>query len=180
LHEHPACNRQTIRSEPLSGSGLRYLPVEHSGNRSRSVEEADRIADEIALLLRGELVDMDDHPRKIESHDIIVVAPYNAQRQEIERAIARRTDAPIEVGTVDKFQGREAYVVFYSMATSSGEEMPRGAEFLFQRNRMNVAISRARALAVLVASPRLLEAATPSVDAMRLINGLDRFLELAQ
>lgn len=180
LHEHPDCNRQTIVSQRLCGSGLRYLPVEHSGNRSRSIEEADRIAEEIAVLLNGELVDMDGFRRKIGPHDIIVVAPYNAQRQEIERAIVRRTDAPIEVGTVDKFQGREAYVVFYSMATSSGEEMPRGAEFLFQRNRMNVAISRARALAVLVASPKLLEAATPSVDAMRLINGLDRFLELAR
>jgi uncharacterized protein len=65
------------------------------------------------------------------------------------------------------------------MATSSGEDMPRGTEFLFERNRLNVAISRARAMAVLVCSPRLLEIATPSVDAMRLVNGLDRFVELA-
>ncbi|HEY5256766.1 MAG TPA: TM0106 family RecB-like putative nuclease, partial [Candidatus Baltobacteraceae bacterium] len=180
LHEHPNCNRQTIFSPGLVGSGLRYLPVDHEGNRNRSPEEAGRIADEIATLLDGELVDQDGGRRAIAPEDIIVVAPYNAQRQEIERAIAQRVGRNVEVGTVDKFQGREAYVVFYSMATSSGEDMPRNADFLFARNRMNVAVSRARALAVLVASPRLLEAATPSVDAMRLLNGLDRFLELAR
>jgi uncharacterized protein len=179
LREDPSCNDQQIFSNGLRGAGLRYLPVEHEGNRISSREEAERIADEIALLLAGSLIDKDGRRRPIRPEDIIVVAPYNAQRSLLERTIRERTGTHVDVGTVNKFQGREAYVVFYSMATSSGEDMPRGTEFLFERNRLNVAISRARAMAVLVCSPRLLEIATPSVDAMRLVNGLDRFVELA-
>jgi predicted RecB family nuclease len=179
LHEHPTCNAQTVFSAGLSGAGLRYLPVAHDGNRSASPEEAERIADEIGLLLQGELIDGMGVRRSVRPEDIIVVTPYNAQRRLLERSILERTGHSIDVGTVNKFQGREAYVVFYSMATSSDEEMPRTTEFLFERNRLNVAISRARAMAVLVCSPRLFEVATPSIDAMRLINGLDRFVELA-
>jgi len=81
---------------------------------------------------------------------------------------------------VDKFQGREAAVVFYSMATSSAEDVPRGLEFLFSRNRLNVAVSRARCLAYVVASPRLLESRARTVEQMRLINALCRFVELAE
>lgn len=86
----------------------------------------------------------------------------------------------VEAGTVDKFQGREAPVVFFSMATSSGEDIPRGLDFLFSRNRLNVAVSRAKALAVLVSSPRLLETRCRSVDQMRLVNGLCLFVEHAR
>ena len=85
----------------------------------------------------------------------------------------------VPVGTVDKFQGREAPVVFYSMATSSGEDVPRSLEFLFSRNRLNVAISRAMCLAIVVASPRLLESHARTIEQMRLINALCRFVEMA-
>ena len=85
----------------------------------------------------------------------------------------------VRVGTVDKFQGQEADVVLYSMASSSGEDVPRGLEFLLSRNRLNVAISRARCLAYLVASPRLLEVNCRSIPQMRLANALCRFVELA-
>jgi uncharacterized protein len=85
----------------------------------------------------------------------------------------------MRVGTVDKFQGQEAPVVLYSTTSSSGEEVPRGLEFLFSRNRLNVAISRAQCLAVLVGSPRLLDVRTRSVDQMRLVNALCRFVEVA-
>ena len=80
---------------------------------------------------------------------------------------------------MDKFQGQEAPVVLYSMATSSGEDVPRGLEFLLSRNRLNVAISRAQCLAYLVASPRLLEVNCRTIDQMRLANALCRFVELA-
>lgn len=93
------------------------------------------------------------------------------------RCLRERMPAGVQVGTVDKFQGRETPVVFYSMATSSGEDMPRNMRFLFSRNRLNVALSRARCLAVVVASPRLLEVDCNSVDDMRLVNGLCRLAE---
>jgi uncharacterized protein len=86
----------------------------------------------------------------------------------------------VPVGTVDKFQGQEAPVVFFSMASSSGKDVPRNIEFLFSHNRLNVAISRARCLAVLVASPKLLDLTCRTVEQMRLVNALCRFVEVAE
>ena len=108
--------------------------------------------------------------------EIKVVAPYNAQVDRLRAVLP----AAVEVGTVDKFQGQEARVVFYSMASSSGEDVPRGLDFLFSRNRFNVAISRAQCLAYLVCSPRLLEVDCRTIDHMRLANALCRFVELAR
>ena len=112
--------------------------------------------------------------RVLEPKDVVVVAPYNAQVRCLRAAIP---DERIRIGTVDKFQGQEAPVVFYSMASSSGEDVPRGLDFLFSRNRLNVAISRAKCLAYLVASPRLLDANCRTVEQMRLANALCRFVE---
>jgi len=179
LHQDQVCDRQRVDSPGLSGTGLRAIAVAHEGNRSASLEEAARIADEIERLLEGEIVDRQGARRPMRPSDIIVVTPYNAQRRLVERIVRARVGDGIEVGTVNKFQGREAYVVFYTMASSGGETIPRGTQFLFERNRLNVAVSRAHALAVLVYSPALLEARTSSIDAMRLINGLDLFVELA-
>jgi superfamily I DNA and/or RNA helicase len=86
----------------------------------------------------------------------------------------------VRVGTVDKFQGQQATVVFFSMASSSGEDVPRGLDFLFSRNRLNVAVSRARCLAYVVASPRLLDTECRTVEQMRLVNALCRFVEAAE
>ena len=108
--------------------------------------------------------------------EIKVVAAFNAQVQRLRGVLP----AGVEVGTVDKFQGQEALVVFYSMASSSGEDIPRGLGFLLSRNRLNVAISRAQALAYLVCSPRLLEVDCKTIPHMRLANALCRFVELAQ
>ena len=107
--------------------------------------------------------------------DILIVAPYNAQVS----ALAQRLPVGARIGTVDKFQGQEAPVVFYSMATSTPEDAPRGMEFLYSLNRFNVAISRARCVAVLVASPALFEVECKSPRQMELANAFCRFLELA-
>jgi uncharacterized protein len=81
---------------------------------------------------------------------------------------------------VDKFQGQQATVSFFAMASSSGEDVPRGLDFLFSRNRLNVAVSRAKCLAYVVASPRLLETSCRTVEQMRLVNALCRFVEVAE
>ena len=86
----------------------------------------------------------------------------------------------MRVGTVDKFQGQQATVSFFAMASSSGEDVPRGLDFLFSRNRLNVAVSRAKCLAYVVASPRLLETSCKTVEQMRLVNALCRFVEVAE
>jgi superfamily I DNA and/or RNA helicase len=94
-------------------------------------------------------------------------------------ALAEALGGGVRVGTVDKFQGQEAEAVVYSMASSSGADVPRGLEFLLSRNRLNVAVSRARCLAYLVCSPRLLEVNARTIPQMRLANALCRFVELA-
>lgn len=168
------CAVQRIESAGLIGAGVRYLPVEHAGNSQESVEEAAAIAAEVRRLLdTGTFTDCVGARRALTPADILVVAPYNMQV----RTLLHALPAGIEVGTVDKFQGREAPVVFFSMASSSGEDIPRGVEFLFSRNRLNVAVSRAKAMAVLVCSPRLLETRCRTVEQMRLVNGLCAFVE---
>ncbi len=112
--------------------------------------------------------------------DFMVVAPYNAQVRRLREALRAAGLAGVPVGTVDKFQGREAPIVFYSMATSSAEDVPRSLQFLFSRNRLNVAVSRAMCLAVVVASPLLLESRARTIEQMRLINALCRFVDLAE
>ena len=103
------------------------------------------------------------------------MTPYNAQV----RTLRQTVPEGVRVGTVDKFQGQEAPVVIISLASSSGEDAPRGLSFVFNKNRINVATSRAQCRVELVCSPRLLEADCKTVDEMRLVNALCRFVELA-
>jgi uncharacterized protein len=164
----------------LAGSGLRFLPVEHAGNGRESGEEAERIADAVAALLRGEVTPPQGPPRPLTASDILIVTPYNAQRRRIAQTLAQRGLPPVAVGTVDKFQGQEAAVVFYSMATSSSDDLPRDLSFLFEKNRFNVAVSRAQALAVLVCSPRLLEVRCTTPAEMELASLLCAYVERSE
>jgi len=170
----PGRERQRVDSPGLSGAGLRYLPVEHAGNSQRALEEAEIIAREVTQLVGGTFTDAEGVTHELGLEHILVVTPYNAQVQ----ALLAALPPGAQVGTVDKFQGREAAVVFFSMATSSGDDLPRDLAFLFSRNRLNVAISRARALAVLVASPKLLQVRCKDAAEMRMVNGVARFVEM--
>ena len=135
----------------------------------------EAIADQVDKLLKGTWTDRHGVVRQITLDDILIVAPYNAQVRCLRGAMP---DA--RIGTVDKFQGQEAPVVFFSMAASTGEDVNRGLSFLFSRNRLNVAVSRAQALSVVVCSPRLLSARCNSVADMRLANMLCRFAAQAE
>jgi predicted RecB family nuclease len=158
------------------GAGLRFVAIDHDGNRTQSSEEAEFVHDEIARLLGATYAD-EHGERTLEPKDFIVVAPYNAHVRCLRQHIP---DERIRIGTVDKFQGQQAAVVFFSMASSSGEDVPRGLDFLFSRNRLNVAVSRAKCLSYVVASPRLLEVSCRTIEQMRLVNALCRFVEAAQ
>jgi len=168
------------RQATALGTGLRYLPVEHSGNTVSSPEEAARVASEISNMLGAEWTNKDGEHRALRAQDFMVVAPYNLQVRCLRQALGDAGLGDVPVGTVDKFQGREAPVVFYSMATSSADDIPRSLEFLFSRNRLNVAVSRAMCLAYVVASPRLLESRARTIEQMRLMNALCRFVEMAE
>ncbi len=171
------CARQKIDAPgALTGTGVRFIAAHHAGNTRVSTEEADLIAAAIEDLKQGTVTDADDVTRPIEPEDVMVVTPYNAQV----RCLTARLPAGVRIGTVDKFQGQEAPVVFFSMATSSGAEVPRNVEFLYSRNRLNVAVSRARCLAVLVCNPELLHVEPRSIEQMRLVNALCRLVELAE
>jgi uncharacterized protein len=135
------------------GTGLRFLPVDHIGNVAAAPEEAERVAQEIRRMLGGSWTNRDGGTRPLIETDFMVVAPYNMQVRLLRRTLEAAGLAGVPVGTVDKFQGREAPVVFYSMATSSAEDVPRTLDFL-SRNRLNVAVSRAMCLATIVAPAR--------------------------
>jgi uncharacterized protein len=162
----------------LSGTGLRFVAVNHSGNQNESSEEVEEIAKLVSELLDGESTwtNREGKVLKLTLDDVLVVTPYNAQVSALRDALPEGA----HVGTVDKFQGQEAPVIFYSMATSTASDAPRGMEFLYSSNRLNVAISRARCVAVLVASPALFEAECKSPRQMMLANAFCRYLEKAQ
>ena len=149
-------------------SGAHLIEVPHAGNSQSSSEEVDAISHEIKLLLGNTFRDRDGNERHIELSDILIVAPYNLQVNALKAALPPEA----RVGTVDKFQGQEAPVCLVSMTSSSAEEMPRGIEFLFSLNRINVAISRAQVLSLVFASPDLLEVSCNNVGDMRLVNSL--------
>ena len=169
--------QQMINSEgPLSGAGLRYLPVEHSGNRNSSREEAEAIAALVNNVLQSNTTWIDRHgtEQPVTIDDILIITPYNAQVFEIHQLLPNA-----RVGTVDKFQGQEAPISIYSTATSSHADAPRGMEFLYSLNRLNVATSRARCLSVLVGSPQIFEAECHTPRQMQLANAFCRYLEMA-
>lgn len=136
----------------LKPTGIRYLPVDHDGCSQRSEKEAVVVREIVENLLVQQYCDKAGTVHPITLNDILIVAPYNMQVNLLRRTL------PIgaRVGTVDKFQGQEAEVVIVSMATSSQEFLPRNIEFLFSKNRLNVALSRARCLATLICSRKLL------------------------
>jgi uncharacterized protein len=164
---------------PVGGTGVRFVGLPHAGARNRSPEEAEWVVAAIEALRGRPWTDRKGNRRTLDVPDVLVVAPYNAQVAEIARVAEERLGVTPNVGTVDKFQGREAPVAIYSMATSSPEDAPRDLEFLYSGNRFNVAISRARGLAVLVASPELLRVACRTPEQMRLVNAFCRYVEVA-
>jgi superfamily I DNA and/or RNA helicase len=176
LASDPACSNQKVAGEaPFAGEGVRWVPVEHAGNRTVSLEEVEAVGRIFDGLVGREWTDGKGDCRLLSPADVLVVAPYNAQVARLAAALPPGA----RVGTVDKFQGQQAPVVIYSLAASSPEDAPRGMEFLYSLNRLNVAVSRAQGLAVLVGSPALLRVHCRTLEQMRLASALCRFVETA-
>ncbi len=177
LQAHPDNAKQRLfLSTPipvgLKESGICFLPVEHEGCSQSSEIEASKIADIVAYLLQQSFQDRHGENRLLTTENILIVAPYNAQVQTLHNRLPKQFQE--RIGTVDKFQGWEAEVVIISMATSSQDYLPRNMEFLFNKQRLNVAISRARTLAILVANPKLTEIKCSTPQQMALVNTLCR------
>jgi uncharacterized protein len=177
LRSRPGLENQRIISHPIQGSGLRLLPVTHSGNQSSSPEEVDQVQALVGHLLgeRSEWLDKDGNTKPLTLNDILIIAPYNAQVFELQERIPGA-----RIGTVDKFQGQEAPIVIYSLTTSTQRDAPHGMEFLYSLNRLNVATSRARCVCVLVASPDLFEPECRTPRQIQLANAFCRYRELAE
>lgn len=176
LEAAPGRERQRVDgTSRLTGSGLRWIPVRHTGCSTESPEEAQVVCDLVTDLLGGVWTDADGVRRAMTAADVLVVAPFNAHV-----GLLQRTLPPgVRVGTVDRFQGQEAPVVVYSMAASSAADAPRGVGFLYDLHRLNVAVSRARALSVVVGHPDLLEAPVATPEQLRMVNALGLFVDRA-
>ena len=150
----------------LLPTGIRYFPISHDACSQRSEEEASAVRDIVESLLTQRYRDGEgsEHPFTVDN--ILVVAPFNMQVNLLKRFLPKGA----RVGTVDKFQGQEAEVVIVSMATSSAEYLPRNLVFLFSKNRINVAVSRAKCLSVVIFSPKLLNLRCKSPAEMALVN----------
>ncbi|MGH3733202.1 MAG: TM0106 family RecB-like putative nuclease [Acidimicrobiales bacterium] len=174
-------NESCVHQGTEFGTGLRWLEAHHVRRSTESPEEAELVAEQISQLVGTRWVNQSGETRVLAGRDVMVVAPYNDQvrllRTRFQKDVALNG---VQVGTVDKFQGREAPIVFFTMTTSSAQDMPRGPEFLFSRNRLNVAVSRARCLAYLVCTEELLNSRAADIDDMRLISTLSAFVEYAE
>lgn len=152
----------------LRTHGLVYLSIEHHDCTQSSDEEAQLIVVLLNNLLSQHYVDKQGERHAMTLQDILVVTPYNLQVQKLKSVLPENA----RIGTVDKFQGQEAPVVIFSMVTSSGDDLPRDIEFLYSKNRLNVAISRAQALALFIANPKLMSVQCNSPEQMAMVNTL--------
>ena len=176
LSSGPGRERQEVLAGgQVSGSGIRVIEVAHVGKAAKSPEESQAIHDLWHSLQGVEFIDADGITRPMGPKDVLIVAPYNNQVAEIRRLLPAA-----RIGTVDKFQSQEAPVVVYSMTSSTAEDAPRGIEFLYDTHRLNVAVSRAQALAVIVLSPGLLDASVRTPEQLRRVNALCRLVEVAR
>ncbi len=176
LHSHEVASLRSLDGVP---PGLTPIPVEHVGNATASPEEALVVVDLVRGLLGREWVDATDAasaPRPLGQRDLIVVTPYNAQLTEVRAALDAAGYREVPVGTVDKFQGQEAAVAIVSLAASSAAAAPRGVEFLLLKNRLNVAISRAKWAAYLVYSPGLLDTLPRTPDGVAQLSAFIRLV----
>jgi predicted RecB family nuclease len=165
------CSRQGLvlnadADRDLRPSGVHWVAVEHSGNSQKSPEEANRVKELYRSLLKQQWVNSRGESANVTTDDILVVAPYNAQVRLLRDCLPEGA----RVGTVDKFQGQEAAIALLSMTSSDDESMPRGPDFLFSRNRLNVAVSRAKCLCLIVAAPGLGDVESDQVDDLPLLN----------
>lgn len=152
----------------LMPTGLRYVPIEHDACSQRSQDEAELVVDLVNSLLQQRYRDKQGQEHPMTLNDILIVAPYNMQVNLLKQVLPEGA----RVGTVDKFQGQEAEAVIVSMATSSGDYLPRNIEFLYSKNRLNVAISRAKCLAIFIANPDLMAIRCATPEEMALVNTL--------
>ena len=178
LVPHEVTKKRTVSLElnDIGNEGVFYIPTEHYGNSQRSDEEADIIYEYYSRIYKKEYED-EKGKNKIDINNIMIVAPFNVQTNNIKQKLLKKFSEDTRVGTIDLFQGQEAKVVFISMTSSDTDNLPRHKDFFFNRNRLNVAISRAQNVAVILFNPNLLLASANTIEEMKLINNFCKLLK---
>lgn len=169
---------QRIEGNTLfTGSGLFFKPVLHEGNSNLAIEEIEEIVKIVNDLTKGDVYFYDNQNVKhqVKKEHIKIITPYNSNVFEMQKRIEN-----VAIGTVDKFQGQEAPIIIYSLCSSSPEDAPRGMEFLYSPNRFNVAVSRAKAVFIMVGSPNIFEPDCKSHEQIKLANPFCRFMEITK
>ena len=165
-HESTLKRKLNLQDVDLPNEGIVMIPAIHSGCSQKSVEEGEIVKAKYESLIDQSFTDSNGNTRPISENDILVVSPFNVQVNHLSSILPNFA----RVGTVDKFQGQEAPIVMISMVTSSAEDLPGRVNFLLSRNRLNVAISRAQCLTIVIANPQLLETPCRTVEQMKLVN----------
>ncbi len=175
LSSHESTNKQKLilcdsLKQQIPESGVYHIPVNHLGNEQSSMEEAEKITNLYQYLLECQWVDQEGHTKPITEEDILITAPFNMQVAIIKEELLKKSISTPRVASVDKFQGQEAPVSILSLGASTIKDAPRGIGFLLNRNRINVALSRARCLSIVVASTNLTDIRFNSIENMELMN----------
>ena len=175
LKPHPVTNERSVTLElkNIKNKGIFYMPTYHTDCTQKSDEEGELINDYYKKILGKSSTD-EGKNKKIDIQDIMVVTPFNMQVNNLKKIINKKDS---KVGTIDKFQGQQAKIVFISMTSSDPENLPRHKEFFFSRNRLNVAISRAQCVAVILFNPNLLLTNCQKINEMRLVNNFCKLLK---
>ncbi len=162
-------NRKILFKNPIGNiesQGIHTIYADHVGCSQKSVEEGKIIKKLFNDLIAQKVREIDDTERKINIDDILIVTPFNVQVNYLQSILPEGA----RVGTIDKFQGQEALIVLISMVSSSAEDMPRNIDFLFSKNRLNVALSRAQCLAIMILNPNLFEVPCGQIKDMKSVN----------
>ena len=176
LKPHPVTNERHVKLklDKIKDEGINFIPMSHENNTQKSIEESDCIKNLMGKIIGKKCKDKaDSKERNLELNDILVVAPFNMQVNNLTRNLPENS----KVGTIDKFQGQEAKIVFISMTASDPENIPRHKGFLFSRNRLNVGVSRAECVTFILFNPNLLNTSCQKIEEMRLINNFCKLLK---
>jgi uncharacterized protein len=156
----------------VTREGITYLPMDHKDNGQKAEEEGEVIIKLLKEIIGRDFTDINNKTRKLTIEDILVISPYNAQVNYLLSILPEGA----RVGTIDKFQGQEAAINIISMVTSDGDSIPRNKEFLFDRNRLNVAISRAQCASIILFNPALLDLYPTTYEQIKLLNNFYKIL----
>jgi uncharacterized protein len=171
--ENNSTRKVISKNKLFSASGIYYIASEHSDNSQKSEEECQIIKKLYKDFIGADFIDLNQKKRKITDKDILIISPYNVQVNYLKSELNEKA----QIGTIDKFQGQEAPITIISMTSSDAENLPRDKTFFFNRNRLNVAISRSQCVSIILFNPKLLETAPRNVIEIKLLNNFFKLMK---